>query len=227
MKGSDSLLGFWLFFYLPHLVVSTLHFFVLSLVFFLSCSQAQSFFLGDLSKSIVKKRKAVKKMMLGKRPRLRPPMKRTTSLTEITFDLSTSTDEAPPSDPHNPFKTHPKQDAGVWSPQIQANGGDGGGLDQRLLATVSPRVHRRHSADFLETPPFLRSCCLCRRRLVPGRDIYMYRGDSAFCSLECRQQQMNQDEKKEKCSVASKKQAAATSAARSGVSAKGETVAAV
>ncbi|KAK8580307.1 hypothetical protein V6N12_070587 [Hibiscus sabdariffa] len=170
-------------------------------------------------------------MMLGKRPRLRPPMKRTASLTEITFDLSTSNDEAPPSDPHNPFKNHPKQDAalsgGVWSPQIQANGGDGGGLDQRLLATVSPRVHRRHSADFMETPPFLRSCCLCRRRLVPGRDIYMYRGDSAFCSLECRQQQMNQDEKKEKCSVASKKQAAATSAARSGVSAKGETVAAV
>ncbi|KAK8677901.1 hypothetical protein V6N13_143421 [Hibiscus sabdariffa] len=151
-------------------------------------------------------------MMLGKRPRLRPPMKRTASLTEITFDLSTSNDEAPPSDPHNPFKNHPKQDAalsgGVWSPQIQANGGDGGGLDQRLLATVSPRVHRRHSADFMETPPFLR-------------------GDSAFCSLECRQQQMNQDEKKEKCSVASKKQAAATSAARSGVSAKGETVAAV
>ncbi|GMI82868.1 FCS like zinc finger 6 [Hibiscus trionum] len=162
-------------------------------------------------------------MMVGKRPRPRPPMKRTTSLTEITFDLNTSCNvEAPP------FKNHPKQDAGVWGPHIQANGGgDSGGLDQRLLAAVSPRVHRRHSADFMETPHFLRSCGLCRRRLVPGRDIYMYRGDSAFCSLECRQQQMNQDEKKEICSVASKKHAAASSAARSAVSAKGETVAAV
>ncbi|XVE95348.1 hypothetical protein REPUB_Repub02eG0089100 [Reevesia pubescens] len=169
-------------------------------------------------------------MLLGKRPR--PPMKRTTSMTKITFDLNTSNVEAPPSDPHNPFNNYPKQvDAalfgGVWGPQIQANGGGvaGGGLeglDQRLLATVSPRVHRRHSADFLETPHFLRSCGLCRRRLVPGRDIYMYRGDTAFCSQECREQQMNQDEKKEKCSIASKKPSS-----RSGVSAKGETVAAV
>ncbi|KAE8656297.1 Bifunctional inhibitor/lipid-transfer protein/seed storage 2S albumin superfamily protein [Hibiscus syriacus] len=168
-------------------------------------------------------------MMSGKRPRPRLPMKRTTSLSEITFDLNTTGVEAPPSDPHNnPLKNHPKQDAGlpggVWGPQIQANGGgsggDGGGLDQRLLATVLPRVHRRHSADFMETPHFLRSCGLCRRRLVPGRDIYMYMGDSAFCSLECRQQRMNQDEKIEKC-------AAASSVARSSVSAKGETVAAV
>ncbi|KAG8493943.1 hypothetical protein CXB51_011287 [Gossypium anomalum] len=165
-------------------------------------------------------------MQLGKRPRPRQPMKRTTSLMEITFDLNTSNvaEAAPPPDPLNPFKNHPKQQAGVWGPQIQA---DDGGLDQRSLATVSPRVHRRHSADFMETPHFLRSCGLCRRRLVPGRDIYMYRGDSAFCSLECRQQQMNHDEKKEKCSIASKKQAAASSVARSGVSAKGETVAAV
>ncbi|KAE8733267.1 Bifunctional inhibitor/lipid-transfer protein/seed storage 2S albumin superfamily protein [Hibiscus syriacus] len=174
-------------------------------------------------------------MMLGKRPRPRPPMKRTTSLSDITSDLNTTGAEAPPSDPrNNPFKNHPKQDAalpgGVWGPQIRANGGggsDGGGLDQELMATVSPRVHRRHSADFMETSHFLRSCGLCRRRLVPGRDIYMYRGDSAFCSLECRQQQMNQDETIEKCSVASKKQAVASSAARSSVSAKDETVAAV
>ncbi|KAK6257404.1 hypothetical protein QUC31_000863 [Theobroma cacao] len=177
-------------------------------------------------------------MLLGKRPR--PPMKRTTSMKEITFDLNTSNAEAPPSDRHNPLNNYPKQAAGpfggVRGPQIQANGGGGAagggsgleGFDQRLLATVSPRAHRRHSADFIETAHFLRACGLCRRRLVPGRDIYMYRGDTAFCSLECRQQQMNQDEKKEKCSIASKKQAAAaSSAARSGVSAKGETVAAV
>ncbi|GMI77234.1 FCS like zinc finger 6 [Hibiscus trionum] len=191
-------------------------------------------------------------MLLGKRPR--PPMKRTTSMTEITFDLNTTSNaEAPPTDPHNPFNNYPKQPAagisgGVCGPQVQSNGGgvavaasvalagDGGGggggglerLDQRLLAMVSPRLlHRRHSANFMETPHFLRSCGLCRRRLVPGRDIYMYRGDSAFCSLECRQQQMKQDEKSDKCSIASKKQADTSSAARSSVSAKGETVVAM
>lgn len=32
------------------------------------------------------------------------------------------------------------------------------------------------------------------------------RGDIAFCSLECRQQQMNLDEQREKCSVTSTKE---------------------
>ncbi|XVF39482.1 hypothetical protein PTKIN_Ptkin01aG0038200 [Pterospermum kingtungense] len=187
-------------------------------------------------------------MLLGKRQR--PPMKRTTSMTEVTFDLNTDNNNnnnahevsLPTSDPHNPFNNYyyyPKQQpdhgpfSGVWGPQILNNGGGGGGgnglegFDQRLLTTATPGVSRRQSVDFMETPNFLRSCGLCRRRLVPGRDIYMYRGDTAFCSLECRQQEMNQDEKKDKCSIASKKQAVASSAAGSVVSAKGETVAAV
>ncbi|OAY58165.1 FCS-Like Zinc finger 5 [Manihot esculenta] len=150
-------------------------------------------------------------MLLGKRPR--GPMKRTTSMSEITFDLDS--ESAPPSsDPHIAHK----QMAGF-----------GAQLDQRfLVATVSPRTHRRASADFLETAHFLRACTLCKRRLVPGRDIYMYRGDSAFCSLECRQQQMNQDERKEKCSLlASKKEVVATSTTAPEVSTKGETVAAL
>ncbi|XP_022772310.1 uncharacterized protein LOC111314957 [Durio zibethinus] len=193
-----------------------------------------------------RKKKKISKMLLGKRPR--PPMKRTTSMTEITFDLNTSNAEAPSSGPHKLFDNYQKQLAaagllgGFGGPQMQANGGggaaaasvagDGGGsslegLDQRLLATVSPRVHRKHSVEFMETPHFLRSCGLCRRRLVPGRDIYMYRGDGAFCSLECRQHQINQDEKREKCSTASKKQATGSSATRSDVSTKDETVAAV
>ncbi|GKV09288.1 hypothetical protein SLEP1_g20813 [Rubroshorea leprosula] len=164
-------------------------------------------------------------MLLGKRSR--PPMKRTTSMTEITFDLNTSAVEAPQSDPHNPFNnTHQK------AMEIYGGGAEGSGLeglDQRFLNSMtSSRMHRRHSGDFAGTSHFLRACSLCKRRLVPGRDIYMYRGDSAFCSLECRQQQMTQDEKKEKCSLASKKQGAATGAASSAAgSTKGETVAAV
>ncbi|KAH7850702.1 hypothetical protein Vadar_001784 [Vaccinium darrowii] len=57
------------------------------------------------------------------------------------------------------------------------------------------------------------------RRLGPGCDIYMYRGDRAFCSEKCRKEQMIQDE----CSFASKKEAPL--AASEGCSAKGVTVA--
>ncbi|PON61612.1 Zf-FLZ domain containing protein [Parasponia andersonii] len=162
-------------------------------------------------------------MMLGKRPR--PPMKRTRSVTEITFDLSCiNNDESQPFDPHNPFKTTSSTVSGGTTGQRRQSGGG----------------HRRNSTDFVETNNninnynhFLRACFLCKRRLVPSRDIYMYRGDSAFCSLECRQQQMNQDEVMEKCSLSSKKELAAhhhhvstavsTSAARSHVSTKPET----
>ncbi|KAK4859489.1 hypothetical protein QYF36_006270 [Acer negundo] len=158
-------------------------------------------------------------MLLGKRPRL--PMKRTTSMNEITFDLGETTPASQPSDHNinNPFNATNRQKQGG-----SGGGGDGGleGLDQRFLSTVSPRSnHRRHSVDFQDTTHFLRACCLCKRKLVPGRDIYMYRGDSAFCSSECRQQQMNQDERKEKYSVVASNKKAASPAA-----AKGETVAA-
>ncbi|GFQ06344.1 hypothetical protein PHJA_002778400 [Phtheirospermum japonicum] len=142
-------------------------------------------------------------MMLGKRAR--PPMKRTTSMTEFTLDLNTAADGVyQPSDPHNPFN----------------------GLDQRSLAAASPRLHRRNSADLSQTANFLRACSLCKRRLTPGRDIYMYRGDSAFCSLECRQRKMAEDERKEKCSSAPNMEAA-KAAAGNQVSAAGGTIAAL
>lgn len=144
-------------------------------------------------------------------------------MTEFTLDLSNM--EVPePSDPqNNSFKDGQKAVA-IDAPYRRNGVYDG--LDQRFLATVSPRNPRRNSVDLLETAHFLKACFLCKRRLFPGRDIYMYRGDSAFCSLECRQQQMNQDERKEKCSLASKKEAPSSTAGPN-VSSKGETVAAL
>ncbi|PSS17412.1 hypothetical protein CEY00_Acc12198 [Actinidia chinensis var. chinensis] len=132
----------------------------------------------------------------------RHSMQRTTSMTEFTLDAPLQ-----PSD-------HVK---------------DGGGLDKRLKASaaISPRNHRRNSGDLIETAHFLRSCSLCDRRLVPSHDIYMYKGNRAFCSLECRQQQMNQDESREKCSLASKKEATASGGGSAVVSATGESVEAV
>ncbi|XP_019156164.1 PREDICTED: uncharacterized protein LOC109152927 [Ipomoea nil] len=44
---------------------------------------------------------------------------------------------------------------------------------------------------------FLDSCFLCRKPL-DNRDIFMYRGDTPFCSEECRQEQIDMDESKEK-----------------------------
>ncbi|KAF8652964.1 hypothetical protein HU200_062395 [Digitaria exilis] len=41
---------------------------------------------------------------------------------------------------------------------------------------------------------FLQRCFLCHRELAEGRDIYMYRGDRAFCSEECRRRQIFMDE---------------------------------
>ncbi|KAJ8625740.1 hypothetical protein MRB53_034270 [Persea americana] len=151
-------------------------------------------------------------MLLGKRPR--PPIKRTTSMNEITVDLSNNTDA--PSSPSNNTKGSKDQSS---TKKYQD------GFAPRYLSTVSPRNPRRSSGDFLETAPFLRACGLCNRRLGPGRDIYMYRGDTAFCSLECRQQQMNHDERKEKCSVASMKKEVASTAG-SETTSNGERVAA-
>eukprot|EP00252_Welwitschia_mirabilis_P017316 TRINITY_DN3837_c0_g1_i1.p1 TRINITY_DN3837_c0_g1~~TRINITY_DN3837_c0_g1_i1.p1 ORF type:complete len:146 (+),score=5.09 TRINITY_DN3837_c0_g1_i1:309-746(+) len=48
---------------------------------------------------------------------------------------------------------------------------------------------------------FLDACHLCKKRLGDGCDIYMYRGDIAFCSDECRQQQISADEAKEKAAT--------------------------
>ncbi|KAJ8762679.1 hypothetical protein K2173_011159 [Erythroxylum novogranatense] len=146
-------------------------------------------------------------MLLGKRPR--PPMKRTTSMSEITFDLNANSTEGNP----------PSEYSFLNQRQLGFTG------DHCFLGSmVSPRNHRRGSDDFSDTAHFLRACSLCQRNLIPGHDIYMYRGDSAFCSLECRQQQMSQDERKEKCSMASKKQ---TVPSASEVSTKGETVVAL
>ncbi|XP_057468045.1 FCS-Like Zinc finger 14 [Actinidia eriantha] len=46
---------------------------------------------------------------------------------------------------------------------------------------------------------FLSSCHLCQKKLH-GKDIYMYRGEKAFCSTECRYGQIVMDERKEQCS---------------------------
>ncbi|KAI6692047.1 hypothetical protein NL676_019757 [Syzygium grande] len=144
-------------------------------------------------------------MLLGKRPRHR--IRRTTSVTSITVvDLEVDDDAQGPSDARQDpaGESSALRDAAA-PPDHHHHGGsenvsmDGlGPYDDRhssFQALVSPRNYSNVEA---EGAHFLTTCGLCRRRLFPGRDIYMYRGDTAFCSHECREQQMKQDEKKEK-----------------------------
>ncbi|CAD6242937.1 unnamed protein product [Miscanthus lutarioriparius] len=49
-----------------------------------------------------------------------------------------------------------------------------------------------HSVHFLD------ACFLCRKPLASNRDIFMYRGDTAFCSDECRSAQIAADEAAER-----------------------------
>ncbi|KAL5210974.1 hypothetical protein ABZP36_006597 [Zizania latifolia] len=48
--------------------------------------------------------------------------------------------------------------------------------------------------DAVRTNGFLNSCHACNKQLGHGNDIFIYRGDKAFCSSECRYQEMLFDE---------------------------------
>ncbi|KAA8525949.1 hypothetical protein F0562_007951 [Nyssa sinensis] len=63
----------------------------------------------------------------------------------------------------------------------------------------SPRSARFYDSRFEDQQPhFLEACFLCKKPLGGNRDIFMYRGDTPFCSEECRQEQIEMDEAKEK-----------------------------
>ncbi|CAM8923913.1 hypothetical protein QQ045_023790 [Rhodiola kirilowii] len=67
---------------------------------------------------------------------------------------------------------------------------------------VSFQAGMFHFADCEPTrgdvPHFLESCFLCRKRLSRSSDIFMYRGSTPFCSMECREEQIQIDESKER-----------------------------
>ncbi|KAG6664987.1 FCS-Like Zinc finger 17-like isoform X1 [Carya illinoinensis] len=44
---------------------------------------------------------------------------------------------------------------------------------------------------------FLKTCQLCSKKLSPHKDVYMYRGDQGFCSVDCRDRQIVLDEMRE------------------------------
>ncbi|KAL6641986.1 hypothetical protein ACP70R_020167 [Stipagrostis hirtigluma subsp. patula] len=55
-------------------------------------------------------------------------------------------------------------------------------------------VHPRPSANMqMQSLNFLQYCGSCNRALGPEVDIYIYKGESAFCSVECREKGMRTD----------------------------------
>ncbi|CAL0305965.1 unnamed protein product [Lupinus luteus] len=52
--------------------------------------------------------------------------------------------------------------------------------------------------DNYEEHHFLEACFLCTKPLAQNSDIFMYRGNTPFCSKECREEQIEIDEAKEK-----------------------------
>eukprot|EP00249_Psilotum_nudum_P011768 c23368_g1_i3 orf=561-1517(+) len=79
------------------------------------------------------------------------------------------------------------------------------GLPGSIFSAISPASSCNEISCLLPAIDFLSSCFFCMRHLEPGKDIYMYRGDRAFCSVNCRYQQIVIDERKEKCSAAALK----------------------
>ncbi|KAL2489730.1 uncharacterized protein Fot_43022 [Forsythia ovata] len=68
------------------------------------------------------------------------------------------------------------------------------------LSVPSRSVHGRFFSEGFEEHKahFLDACFLCKQPLSSNKDIFMYRGNTPFCSVECRQEQIEMDEAKEK-----------------------------
>lgn len=75
---------------------------------------------------------------------------------------------------------------------------------ESIFSTASPGSCCHDNSGHFLAMDFLNACFFCKRLLGPGKDIFMYRGDRAFCSAECRYQQIVIDERKERCSAAFK-----------------------
>lgn len=108
--------------------------------------------------------------------------------------------------------------------QCNTNGGSCKYRNPVLLCPASVVYSNVVASTPLPAIYFLDACYLCKRSLGPGQDIYMYRGDRAFCSVECRLKQMAMDEQREKIASAALKRPVKTSSPRDRRSEKNRTL---
>lgn len=82
--------------------------------------------------------------------------------------------------------------AGLVSSRMRRTGGGS------LFPASRPPGLFEHDHDPGEERHFLDSCSMCKRPLRTDQDIFMYRGNIPFCSEECRQDQIDTDEMKDR-----------------------------
>ncbi|KAL1212901.1 FCS-Like Zinc finger 15 [Cardamine amara subsp. amara] len=89
-----------------------------------------------------------------------------------------------------------------------------------IASAAATNMSSLRRESFNSKSGFLEHCFLCRRKLLPAKDIYMYKGDRAFCSVECRSKQMSMDEEesltREYCSFKTKADSPAVAPSRHG-----------
>ncbi|KAG6535851.1 FCS-Like Zinc finger 10-like [Zingiber officinale] len=101
----------------------------------------------------------------------------------------------------NPKTTHIFGDCIIESPSFPPeNYKNKNGKDQETYAW--PLKSSKHSLPS-SSNDFLSLCLYCNKKLEEGKDIYMYRGDRAFCSSDCRDREILNDEESEKATIAS------------------------
>lgn len=118
-------------------------------------------------------------MLLGKRPR--PPMRRTTSMSSLGSDCSIESPEEkqkPPGEEGYPSSKGMVVLGRAGCPSQGQAVTMGIPIQRGFLKTLrsfplmgSSRASRKKSS---EPTHFLQACFLCKRKLVPGKDIYMY-----------------------------------------------------
>lgn len=74
-------------------------------------------------------------------------------------------------------------------------------ISESIFSAASPVSHHSTFSND-QAVDFLSKCFQCGRLLADGKDIFMYRGDQAFCSQECRYKQIAADERKHRSPVA-------------------------
>ncbi|MCO5549169.1 hypothetical protein L7F22_002636 [Adiantum nelumboides] len=135
--------------------------------------------------------------MLGKR------FQRTTSMAQIGPNAcpSTTEEQYPPSEPISQWEI--LKQAEEMMKMMMAAAGSGSASQSDAAPVRAPVRNPGHHAQaafqqasetLIPRVSFLENCFLCKRRLKHERDIFIYRGDAAFCTEECRQRQILKDE---------------------------------
>ncbi|KAK8933831.1 hypothetical protein KSP39_PZI015399 [Platanthera zijinensis] len=96
---------------------------------------------------------------------------------------------------HSPAGLNPKLFTGSISPREMELS-----EDYTCVISYGPNPKKTHIFDNYvveSSEDFLSFCHGCRKSLGQGKDIFMYRGERAFCSDECRQIEMMSDDSDE------------------------------